>query len=59
MFRIDSEHVVDATRNGGLARYSEISLALPGYFILYMINIVVVVYMFTQSTQFTTVEPLD
>lgn len=24
MFRIDSEHVVDATRNGGLARYREI-----------------------------------
>lgn len=23
MFRIDSEHVVDATRTGGLARYSE------------------------------------
>lgn len=26
MFRIDSEHVVDATRNGGLARYDDISL---------------------------------
>lgn len=26
MFRIDSEHVVDASRNGGLARYDEIAL---------------------------------
>lgn len=26
MFRIDSEHVVDATRTGGLARYNETSL---------------------------------
>lgn len=24
MFRIDSEHVVDATRTGGIARYSDI-----------------------------------
>uniref|UniRef100_A0A8P4KA79 [histone H3]-lysine(4) N-methyltransferase n=1 Tax=Dicentrarchus labrax TaxID=13489 RepID=A0A8P4KA79_DICLA len=28
MFRIDSEHVVDATRTGGLARYCEITLAI-------------------------------
>ena len=28
MFRIDSEHVVDATRSGGLARYCTVSLLL-------------------------------
>ena len=28
MFRIDSEHVVDATRTGGLARYCEIPLVI-------------------------------
>lgn len=28
MFRIDSEHVVDATRTGGLARYEHLSSTL-------------------------------
>lgn len=33
MFRIDSEHVVDASCNGGLARYNEIALVVSRHFI--------------------------
>lgn len=60
MFRIDSEHVVDATRTGGLARYSEIPLVTRlfwgmwvgmsvvmlglSYFILNMISMVFLSY---------------
>ena len=36
MFRIDSEHIVDATRTGGLARYSGISYSSVGHASIYV-----------------------